>query len=226
MLLQKLICQFTHLQGSGISDYRGKSQVPFRCIVCIAAHCVSCFWSLDKSVSEVVVFFPVSRWKVFKVFCRRWQRPRARAEAHAGLGLHWVSTERTKGLCTHWYVNDCVYYHVNDHCINCMRKKDFFLSPSCGMLFVISIIIIFCLNFKILQYDFTPLLTRAPRTCSRQLKGNMFWKIREMRPLTPSTEVRIIYTTLIIATNSDDSMICCIHPFYVVFIRLNHYRIN
>lgn len=73
-------------------------------------------WELKNNVinqSQKWLLFPVSRWKVFKVVCRRGHNTRPRAEAHAGLGFHWVSTQRIRGLCTNWYVNICVHLFMS-----------------------------------------------------------------------------------------------------------------
>lgn len=59
--------------------------------------------------SQKCLLFPVSRWKVFKVVCRRGQNSGGGTGDHAGVGFRWVPTKRTSWLCTAWYDVHCVH---------------------------------------------------------------------------------------------------------------------
>lgn len=87
--------------------------------------------------SQKWLLFPVSRWKVFKVVCRRGYNARRRAEAHAGVGFHWVSAQRVRGLCTYWYVNTYVHLFMSSRSLYEFYWTAKFFSLSCRVLFVI-----------------------------------------------------------------------------------------
>lgn len=147
--------------------------------------------------SQKWLLFPVSRWKVFQVVCRRGHNARRRAEAHAGVGFHWVSAQRVRGLCTYWYVSTYVHLFMSsrhNHCINSTRRQRFFflflvvyyLSSSRHHLFFFFGLIFQKLGIK-------TRLTRACLTSSLLQNGNTFWKIRQTRPPTPTAEVGVVF---------------------------------